>query len=312
MYLVVDPGLATTNLGDQIISDAVDRQLIRPLRAAGIEVDTVPMHGTLNDETRERLVAADQVIVSGTNLLSDHMRFRRSWQWDRADIELTSGKLTTFGVGWWQYQRSGIDLLSARWLRSLAGPFPWAVRDVYSAERLNDAGIASAHTSCPTLWDCTTQVLPGAESRVVVTLTDYNQDRLADQALVKLLEARFEHIEFWPQGPGDRKYIESLDTARPPLFIDPTLEAFDSALKVPDTAYIGLRLHGGIRAIQMGIPSLIFSIDNRAREISKSVGLVAPSRNALVEIRNLIGTGERVPLRMPHTAISDWIEKVTR
>jgi polysaccharide pyruvyl transferase WcaK-like protein len=311
MIVVVDPGAATTNLGDKIISAAIERELITPLAAAGLEVKRVPMHGQLTDDQRDLIVGADDVIVSGTNLLSDHMRFRRSWQWDRSEIELTTGKLTMFGVGWWQYQRTGIDPLSARWLRRLSGTHSWAVRDTYSAARLERAGVRADHTTCPTLWSCELQRLPGQESRVVVTLTDYNQERAADEQLVRILGDRFDEVAYWPQGPGDAKYLASLDGVAPEQILEPTLMAFDNALLAGETAYVGLRLHGGIRAIQLGVPSLVLSVDNRAREISRSVGLVAPSRFALTDIKRDIRSGREQALAIPAARIEEWVAEWT-
>ncbi|HEY0248648.1 MAG TPA: polysaccharide pyruvyl transferase family protein [Gryllotalpicola sp.] len=305
MIVLVDPGMASTNIGDQIISDAVHREFVAPLRAAGVEVETIPMHGQLSEESRARLRRADDVVVSGTNLLADHMRFRSPWQWATRDIELTRGKLTTFGVGWWQYQLGGVDPFSARWLRALSSGRPWAVRDEYSAARLRAAGVAAVHTSCPTLWGVERQALPSDESRVIATFTDYNQDPLADRRLVELLESRFAEVLYWPQGPGDERYIRSIVPGEPRL-IPASLAAFDAELQRPSTAYVGLRLHGGIRAMQFGVPTLILSIDNRAREISRSVGLIAPSRHALGEIGALLAEPRPGELSIPREQIDDW------
>ncbi|GAA4166170.1 hypothetical protein GCM10022286_30400 [Gryllotalpicola daejeonensis] len=305
MIVLVDPGLKSTNLGDQIISDAVHREFVNPLRAAGVDVQTIPMHGHLSDDSRALLREADEVVVSGTNLLADNMRFRSPWQWAKKDIELTRGKLTTFGVGWWQYQTGGIDPFSARWLRSLSSGRPWAVRDEYSARRLAAAKVRALHTSCPTLWGVTRQNLPGGQRRVIATFTDYNQDPLADRRLIDLLETRFEEVLYWPQGPGDERYLRSIagDEVR---LIPPELAAFDAELREPSTAYVGLRLHGGIRAMQQGVPTLILSIDNRAREIARSVGLVAPSRHALDRIAALLDSPQPKTLHLPRVEIDAW------
>ncbi|WP_161784553.1 polysaccharide pyruvyl transferase family protein [Clavibacter michiganensis] len=296
--------MASTNLGDQIISDAVNRQFIGRLGTTHGDVTVIPMHGPLAEASRDALRAADEVVVCGTNLLSDHMRFRTSWEWPREDIELTKGKLTVFGAGWWQYQLAGIDPISARWLQGLAGGRTWAVRDEYSAHRLQASGVPAVHLSCPTLWDVRTQAMPTDQVRVIVTLTDYNQDPLADKRLVDLLSQRFE-VLFWPQGPGDRRYIEQLVGAEA-AFVEPSLAAFDAALDEPGTAYVGLRLHGGIRAMQRGVPSLILSIDNRAREISRSVGLHAPSRNSFRDVRESLESGQVVDIDLPTAAIAEW------
>jgi polysaccharide pyruvyl transferase WcaK-like protein len=301
--IVVDPGMASSNLGDQIISDAIDREFVTPVRAQVSDLNVIPMHGDLTDEYRQLLREADEIVVCGTNLLSDNMRFRSSWEWAKADIALAKGKLTVFGAGWWQYQVGGIDPLTARWMRELSNGREWAVRDQYSENRLAAAKVPVAHLSCPTLWRVGTQALPANEQRVIVTLTDYNQDPLADRRLIDLLKSKFE-VLFWPQGPGDKRYIESLEPQA--RFIAPTLSAFDEALQTPGTAYVGLRLHGGIRALQFGVPSLILSIDNRAREISKSVGLFAPSRNDFRTIALALSGLPSVELRLPKESIRKW------
>ncbi|WP_130176338.1 polysaccharide pyruvyl transferase family protein [Cryobacterium sp. SO1] len=301
--VVVDPGMTSTNLGDQIISDAIHREFITPL-SRSTHVEVIPMHGPLSDASRDALRSADEVVVCGTNLLSNHMRFRTSWEWDRADIELAKGKLTVFGAGWWQYQVGAIDPVSARWMKSMGGGRTWGVRDAYSAKRLAAAGVASAHISCPTLWRVGEQPLPSTQKRIIATFTDYNQDPLADRRLIDLLESRHD-VLYWPQGPGDRRYIESISPGAP-TFIDPSLAAFDHELQQPDTAYVGLRLHGGIRALQFGVPSLILSIDNRAREISRSVGLRAPSRHAFRDIEHALDGQSPVAIELPADAIESW------
>ena len=307
MITFVDPGAATTNLGDLVISQSVRENLIDPIKQTGEEVVTVPLHGELSREHRLAIRSASEVLVCGTNLLSDHAYFRSPWHWKRDDIGLARGKLTMFGVGWWQYQRAGIDVVSAHWMRSLQARRPWAVRDEYSALRLRRGGIDAVHLSCPTLWGVDLQRLPSPGGAVVVTLTDYNQDPLADERLIALLEAQYDQISFWPQGPGDAAYLRSL---RPGAdILEPTLAAFDEALLEHDrTRYVGLRLHAGVRAMQLGRPSLPLSIDNRAREISRSVGLVAPSRHDLKAVEAAILHQSDKQLSLPTAAIKKWRE----
>jgi Polysaccharide pyruvyl transferase len=305
MIVVVDPGARSTNLGDRVISDAITARFVDPLLTAGLEVRRIPLHGHLDDADRDLVRAASEVVVCGTNLLATHMRFRSPWQWSRSDIALATGKLTVLGAGWWQYQRSGVDPWTARWLRSLAGTKTWAVRDEYSHAKLQRAGVASVHLSCPSVWALHSQRLPSGQSHVVATLTDYSQDPLADRRLHRWLEHRFDHVSYWPQGPGDERYIRELLGAVHVL--DPSLAALDTALAEPATAYIGLRLHAGIRAIQRGVPSLVLSIDNRAREIAASIGLGVASRYRISEVERLTRSGHTLALAVPHLAIDAWL-----
>lgn len=305
MIVLVDPGSTSTNLGDRIISQAVHEHFIDGLEDLGVDVVSIPLHGPIEAIDRRHLRAATDVVVSGTNLLSDHMWFRSAWNWSRQDINLAAGKLTVFGAGWWQYQVGGIDWPTRRWLASLSGSKQWAVRDIYSAERLAAGGIRALHTSCPTLWNVSEQSMPGGTHRVVATLTDYTQDRASDGALLTALNHRFDEVMLWPQGPGDASYFKSLGVADSSI-LAPTVEAFDQELLQPGTSYVGLRLHGGSRAVQLKVPSLVVSVDNRAREISKSVGLVCPSRHDMNEIRELLDSRHVQLLDMPHGNIADW------
>src|SRR4051812_30137080 len=115
MILLVDPGAASSNLGDRIISEAAHQHLICNLQNRGVDVEHAPLHGPLTDLDRRHIRSADDVLVCGTNLLSDHMWHRSPWCWARNDVNLAAGKLTIFGAGWWQYQTRGIDWATSRW-----------------------------------------------------------------------------------------------------------------------------------------------------------------------------------------------------
>lgn len=308
MIAVIDPGMASTNIGDRIISEAIHDVFISPLVVSGADVLTVPLHGPIVDAQRKILRMSTDVVVCGTNLLSDHMRFRSAWKWHRDDIGLTEGRLTVLGAGWWQYQRYGIDPPTRRWFQGLAGNKSWAVRDKYSEQRLTRAGVDSIHTSCPTLWRVEQQTMPGGCTRAVVTLTDYSQDRESDRRLLDLVNDRFQSVTYWPQGPGDSKYLETLGVDRASI-LEPSLAAFDQQLRIAGTAYVGLRLHGGIRAMQKNVPAVIISIDNRAREIARSSGLVAPSRHSLKVIGELLSTSSVTNLAIPLSAVNGWLSR---
>lgn len=304
----LDPSLNTSNLGDAIIRLAVEHWFLEPVERAGRQVHRLPLTRSLDHDERDLLHAAEDVVLGGTNRLSAHMRFRhRYWNWPRDQIESCFGKLTMLGVGWSQYQVSRVDPWSAAWGRKLQGRHPWSVRDEYSQRRLEEYGVDSVHTSCPTLWGERWQKLPSPGGRVVTTLTDYARDPLADRALVEVLERQFDEVALWPQGTGDADYATALFGGRIEL-LDRDLAALDSELARDDTSYVGLRLHAGIHAIQCGTPALIVSVDNRAREISRSVGLVQESRHRPDLIEEIVKTeiGE-ARLEVPMDDVVDWI-----
>jgi len=135
-------------------------------------------------------------------------------------------------------------------------------------------------------------------------MTDFSQDPSPDILLDRQLHNHFDEVLYWAQGPGDRQYIAGI-LKQPPRFLGPGLEAFDAALDQPRTSYVGLRLHGGIHAIQKGIPTLILSIDNRTREISSSTGLRTLSRYHVGRLaEHMDGTVQS--LNIPRAEIAEW------
>ncbi|TOG81065.1 capsular biosynthesis protein, partial [Vibrio parahaemolyticus] len=70
--------------------------------------------------------------------------------------------------------------------------------------------------------------------------------------------------------------------------IAPSLESFDEVLSSGNVDYIGTRLHGGVRALQKKVRTLILAIDNRAWEKKKDFNLPVVERNDEVAISNFI------------------------
>ena len=51
------------------------------------------------------------------------------------------------------------------------------------------------------------------------------------------------------------------------------LSAFEAVLTGGKVDYVGTRLHGGIHALNYGIRTIIVSVDNRAAEMGRDLGL---------------------------------------
>ena len=124
-----DPSIASANLGDEIIREAVLREL-RTL---------IPDQHIIFLPTQERAGLRSQRlagkarwrIVGGTNLLSSHMLRYRQWQVGLVN-SARLGPVILMGVGWWQYQNAP-DLYTRMVLRRLlsrAGVH--AARDEYT------------------------------------------------------------------------------------------------------------------------------------------------------------------------------------
>ncbi len=308
---IVDPALGTRNGGDAVISRGIHHAL-KPITGMADEVRRLALHRAPSREERDFLGASDEVLICGTNLMSNYMALRRRWPWSTDDLMQAAGRVTFFGVGWWQYQTGAIDPWSSRLLKRLQGNHAWATRDDYSAKRLREAGLRATNLGCPTMWEMGSQVLPRAGSRVVATITDYNQNPTLDRALLRLLQSSYRNISIWPQGQGDLEYIRR-DLSTTVDVLDPSLTAFENALKMPGTNYVGLRLHGGIFAMQLGVPALVVAIDNRTVEIAKSSGMYAPSRFDLPEIEAVLRGEEREVILRDLTSERElWLARWTR
>ncbi|MGL4543169.1 MAG: hypothetical protein ACRCUI_11735, partial [Polymorphobacter sp.] len=76
--VLLDTAVASTNIGDQIIMEAVREQLDRPLAAALIT--SVASHDSMGAKGRALVKAADIVIAGGSNLIASHMWARSVWR----------------------------------------------------------------------------------------------------------------------------------------------------------------------------------------------------------------------------------------
>jgi hypothetical protein len=85
-----------------------------------------------------------------------------------------------------------------------------------------------------------------------------------------------------------------------------SLREFNEVLKT-DVVFLGTRLHGGARALQMHVESIILEVDNRTREIRKDINLPSIARQDNVTLRRWI-IGEKVfnPISLDIESILKW------
>lgn len=309
LVTIFDTAASSRNLGDQIIMDAVRNQL----RIAAPEAFyvTVPTHDFLGREGRKLIEDSAAKIVGGTNLLSSEVNKYNQWKVAAKDLRWLRGVIL-LGVGWWQYQRSP-NIWTRIFLRRVLHPqFEHSLRDAYSVNQLRRAGLPNAkNTSCVTLWefDETKQAsIPRERSgAVVTTLTDYKPDPQRDRAMLSLLASKYDKVYLWLQGSRDYKYFVSLGFEGVEI-IDPQLLAYDDLLSSNiGLDFVGTRLHAGIRAMKSGRRSIILGVDNRAQEISKSVGLkVHPRNQGTAALSELISSEFPTVLTLPWVEIAAW------
>jgi hypothetical protein len=304
---VLDTSVTSVNLGDQIIMDAA-RAVLGELFPGAFFV-TLPTHEFLLWESYRVLKDCDYVFVCGSNLLKSRMLWRNQWKISPLDFLLRRNCLL-LGCGWWHYQGPP-DLYSRYMLRRiLCSRHRHSVRDAYSGRQLQAAGIdAVLNTACVTMWPLTPPhcaAIPHERApRVVTTVTGYAADAAHDRAFIRLLRKHYSEVLLWPQQPEDLAYYASLDEAGVRL-IPPNLADFSDFLRDNHVDYVGTRLHGGIRALQLGKRALILAVDNRAKEIAGDTQLPVAGRQDTGAIERWISTPAPTRIALPAEAIAAW------
>ncbi|WP_427006380.1 polysaccharide pyruvyl transferase family protein [Pseudarthrobacter sp. H2] len=299
----LDPSLNSRNTGDQIIADAVHRELRETLRDT--EIVRLPTQTFLRPSERVLARSCNKFIVGGTNLLNGNIPRYIQWRLDPGSYGTYKRRVSTMGVGWWQYQSAANGVSRHIW-KNVLGSGANSVRDTYTANRLAEFGVASINTSCPTVWKLPeyTSAQALAPSSVLMTITDYHKNPKRDLRLIRGLRDRYREVLVWPQGSQDRDYLTSLDSQI--KFIGPELSDFDAALNGGSVDYVGTRLHAGIRALQFGVKSTILAIDNRATEISRDIGISIMSNDLNDVDWEQVDRREPGKLAIPHVAIGQW------
>ncbi|SDK97122.1 polysaccharide pyruvyl transferase family protein [Halanaerobium congolense] len=308
--LLHDPGISTMNLGDKIISKSAKNELNMILgKSFAIEIST---HLPKSYYYMRHFKNFDYKFVLGSNLLkSTFFGFKRQW-----DITWRLSKYTgpsiLMGVGWWQYGNKP-NFYTKLLLKSLlSSEYLHSVRDDYTSRMLKKIGINNViNTSCPTMWNLTKdhckQIKKNKSDKVVFTLTNYNKDMQKDLKLVKILKKNYREIYFWPQGLLDYEYLTELNVNIDNVMIlDPSIKAFDGVLNEENIDYVGTRLHGGIRSLQYKNRTIIISIDNRAKEKSRSFNIPIIERNNIDTLYSLINSSIITDINIPISNIKKW------
>lgn len=306
--IIFDTSIATTNLGDHIIMDAVN-QIVNELFTDDFVIN-IPTHFSIHPLDLPALRKYDTALVGGTNLLKNNTFGKPQWKVAMKDLLALRHKVVLLGVGWWQYQDKPVSLYSKWMYKALFSKrYLHAVRDNYTLQKLAEIGIKNViNTGCPTVWGLDephlSQINPRKRDTVVTTVTDYLRDPERDRLLLETLKRNYRDVYVWIQGSKDRAYIESLTSDV--QYIAPKLSAFDTFLEKESCEYVGTRLHAGIRALQKRRKALIIGIDNRAIEMRNDIGLNVLERQRIDLLEKKIHEEMSVKLYLNTGAIQRW------
>lgn len=304
-----NPTLTTLNMGDFIIYDSILNQMGAIFKDAfNVDVST---HLPISYSFTRLLENADYKFVCGTNLLCG----RLNWLYRPWDINIFNAKklgpAILIGAGWWQYNSNPNHYTKSVYKKILSREYMHSVRDNYTKQMLNSIGFDNVIcTACPTMWSLTKehckQIPTKKAANVVTTITDYNKDADKDREMLNILLNEYETVYLWLQGVYDYNYIKDLELENKVKLIPPTLSEYDNILSTGDVDYIGTRLHGGVRALQKKVRSIIIGVDNRAQEKKKDFNINVLDRNDIKDLKDMIYSDIRSDITIPTEEINRW------
>lgn len=303
---LLDPSVGTRNLGDQIIYEAVRREL--ELAFPNCFICRISTHEFMLWESRRIISECDYVVVGGSNLLKSKMEWNTQWKlspWDLWSLR----KVLLLACGWRHYDSTPTPYTRLLYKTILDRRMTHSVRDGYTARQLDAAGVSNvSNTACVTMWNLTAEhcagIPVGKSADAVVTVTAYHPDAEKDRVFLHTVMKSYRQVFLFVQQPDDLAYAQGLAGGRlTPL--PPSVKALDEVLKL-GVDYIGTRLHGGIRALQEKSRTLVLSIDNRAREIASDTGLPTVERGDGAALDRWIQGVAPTVITLPLKAISHW------
>jgi len=315
---ILDPTIATENLGDKIIMSAVEN-LIRELFPDLFFIH-IPTHLPQTYTSRTLLSRGKFSIVGGTNAINNSiLTWRCNWRVRVRDL-IWLRNIILLGVGWKGYEHTVAINARVALRRMLSKNFIHSVRDEYTKKMLNLAGIQNVlNTGCVTMWNLTpshVSMIPAIKGdSVVFTINEGHRDPV-DKELIKILRKHYTNVYFWPQGIYDREYLENIVDLNFTGIntLSPSLQSYDRLLEDQSVSidYVGSRLHGGIRALQNQRRTIVLSVDNRATEIAKDTKLPVVSKSDIDKIENMICGNWHTTINLPREAIRDWKQQFNK
>lgn len=288
--LLLDPTIATINLGDEIIKESIFKNF--PEILDGNYIYNLPTH-TKTFSYMQKFIykkrmslyhTADYKFLCGTNALYMNMlRPMPTWNINLFNYDLYKNTIL-LGVGLGVNGKKPNLYTKLLYKKVLSKKYIHSVRDEKTKNFLISLGYKAVNTGCPTLWGMTPEhckSIPKEKSdSVIFTLTCYEPDTINDQLMIDILLKNYKNVYFWPQSINDIDYLKSLNNIESINIVSPNLYSYDKILN-SNIDYVGNRLHGGIYAMQHKCRSIIISIDYRAIEMSKNFSIKCIEREKI-------------------------------
>ena len=313
--IMYDPSIATYNMGDYIIRESIDREML-----GLFENDFIiryPTHTPIQRLYQKVRPApffkkADLKFLCGTNIFGTNLfRVAPNFNINIFDIDNYKNSISLgCGIGIdrgckkFNYYTRFIykNILSSKYIHS--------VRDGETKKAFEEMGFTAVDTGCATLWNLTPELcneIPKSKSEnVVFTLTDYAQDECFDKRFIDLLADSYKHLYYWVQGSGDLDYIKAISSGYKIQLVYPSLDNYKRLLEGIHVDYVGTRLHAGIYAMQKKRRAIILAVDNRAKDMGKTHNLPIVDRHNINRISHMINNSYETNIKVDRKLINEW------
>jgi len=278
----LDTSIATFNHGDDIIMRSIYCELYDLLKnnfRLNFGTHTCNYTRDMIDLGKLREAkAADYKFICGTDLLGDRTyRQLNNGTLQFSIINPTDAEIyrnsILLGVGCKNPERPEPDEATYHLYNSLLSKeYIHSVRDNIALQLAKNSGLNAINTGCPTLWMLTEEhckKIPSRKSNtVVISLNTEKKNYERDKDFLKIVMNNYKKVFFWVQRIHDDDYFKSLvdDWAEVTFIYD--LVDYEKVL-ANDVDYVGIRLHGGIFAMQHKRRTIIVGIDHRSEEMKK-------------------------------------------
>lgn len=314
--LLLDTSIGTSNIGDHIIMECVEKEL-SPILTSSF-VFRLPTHVPSfhnyaiwkNSLAVQNYATCDYKFIGGSNILAKDMRTHYpQWNVNTFNCKPLEGSVC-IGVGAGAGEH--VDAYTTHLYRKiLSHSYYHSVRDERSKHYVEDIlGLKAINTGCVTMWALTpefcAQIPTQKADNVVFTLTAKSQADQRDQILIDTLKREYGQVSFWIQGDKDEAYFNMFSNTDGIEIIPPHKAAYEAVLLRSNIEYVGTRLHGGIYALRHQKRAIIISIDERAQSISADTGLITIEKDAIDGLASLINSEFETKLNIPFDEIKRW------
>ena len=318
--LLLDTSIASNNMGDEIIMRSaeqyLDHRLFKGYYKLRYPTHTVAFtaYSSKGWEKAEIVRGADMKFIFGTDLLcKDMLHPINLWNINYLNCSPLKGTVTV-GCGCSLEKIKHINLYTRKlYDKVLSHEFIHSTRDEETKLFLEQMGFKAVVTGCPTLWSLTPEVcknIPATKSdSVVFTLSGTSKDLKKDQYLIDTLNRNYNEIYFWVQTIFDLEYLNEFKNIENINVLNCDLNGYSEFLLSHDVDYVGIRLHGGIFAMQHNKRTIIIAIDHRARNINLNNHLNCIERNAIEGIDEMINSDIVTNVKIDYKTLKGWFDQ---